>query len=630
MNPDRTRKILADAVSHHEAGRLERAEALYRQARQALPGNFDVLHLSGLLAYQQGRIDEAVALLERALKGRAGSGACRVHLGLAYLARGDTTRAGEHLKAGLDMDSSVADGWEALALCLKMQDRLAEALECHQRAVTLRPGHAPSWCNQGLTLGFMGRHAQALACHDRALELAPGYTAARFGRAQALQHGLRLTEALAEFDAVIAAEPAHAEAWSYRLFTLQHLGTLDRERLFGEHQAYGRVVGQATRVSFPNGRDPERKLRVALLSPDLRRHSCAYFVEPLLEHLDKGLFEVYGYLDHFREDDVSARLRSHCTAWRKTVGLPDADLERRVLADAPDIVVDLAGHTAMTSRLKLFARRLAPVQVTYLGYPDTTGVPAMDFRFTDALADPAPQADRFATEALIRLPGTAWTYRPPAEAPDPVPSPARPPTFGCFNFVGKVSDAALTLWARLLNEVPGSRLVLKSAGLGDPAIVSRFQARLSHVGFDSTRVALLGHTPGLREHLALYGAVDVALDTFPYNGTTTTCEALWMGVPVVSLSGDRHAARVGASLLSAAGHPEWLAGDAEQYLRVASGLVRDPERLALLKGSLRSELRASPLLDHPGQAARFGSALRACWAAYCSGTQPPVRSRPDA
>jgi predicted O-linked N-acetylglucosamine transferase (SPINDLY family) len=279
--------------------------------------------------------------------------------------------------------------------------------------------------------------------------------------------------------------------------------------------------------------------------------------------------------------------------------------------------VDLAGHTGLVGRLPLFARHLAPVQVTYLGYPDTTGLPAIGYRFTDAVADPPGDADAFATERLVRFAPTAWCYAPPAATPPAEPPggrPAGPPVFGCFNNAGKVSDTTLALWARVLAAVPGARLKLKGRGLGEPGVCARLLERCAACGLPAGRVELLERTPDTAAHLALYHDVDVALDTFPYHGTTTTCEALWMGVPVVSLRGDRHASRVGASLLAAVGHPEWVAASADDYVRTAAALAAErPARAAV-----RAALQGSPLLDHAGQSARFATALRSCWQDWCA------------
>jgi len=377
---------------------------------------------------------------------------------------------------------------------------------------------------------------------------------------------------------------------------------------------------------FPNPPDPGRRLRVAILSPDLRAHSCAYFLEPLVRHLDPARFELYLYHDHFREDAVSARLKGFAAVWRNFCGRSGTEFEQTVRADAPDILIDLAGHTGLTNRLPLFARHLAPVQVTYLGYPNTTGLTAMGWRLTDAIADPVGEADAFATEKLLRFAPTAWAYEPPAKAPVPNAPPCttgRPVTFGCFNNLTKMTDTMFTLWGRLLAAVPDARLVLKGRGLSDATVRQRYLDRFAACGLPADRVDLLERTAETADHLALYHQVDIALDSIPYNGTTTTCESLWMGVPVVTLLGDRHVARVSASLLHAVGHPEWVAETNEDFIRIAAGLAADPARLAAIRAGLRDEMLVSPLLDHAGQSARFAAALRGCWNEWCA-RQPAV------
>ena len=301
----------------------------------------------------------------------------------------------------------------------------------------------------------------------------------------------------------------------------------------------------------------------------------------------------------------------------------DATVEATIRADALDVLIDLAGHTA-SNRLPMLARRVAPVQITYLGYPNTTGVRAIDYRFGDEITDPSGQADALATEKLVRFAPCAWTY-----APSPVAPPvAFPPclaqgsiTFGSFNNFAKVTDEMLHAWAQILARVPGSRLLLKASGLAEAAVNEPLRRRLRAAGIADDRVELLSHTPDTASHLSLYARMDIALDTSPYNGTTTTCEALWMGVPGVTRQGDRHAARVGASLLTAIGHPEWIATTPEQYIETAATLASDPARLSAIRASLRAELSASDLLNHAAQARRFGVALRECWQDWCARTR---------
>jgi predicted O-linked N-acetylglucosamine transferase (SPINDLY family) len=432
-----------------------------------------------------------------------------------------------------------------------------------------------------------------------------------------------MEEAVADYGQFLELQPGHHEARSYRLFALHNLDGFSREQLFAEHVAFGRAVETGAIPALANSPDPVRRLRVAVLSPDLRAHACAHFIAPLLRHLDPEKFELYLYHDHFREDAVSRRLRSVAAVWRNFIGQPGPEVERAIRTDAPDILIDLAGHTGMTNRLPLFARRLAPVQITYLGYPNTTGLTDMDYRFSDAIADPEGGADLWHTEELVRFAPTAWTYEPPADMPETPPLPCAdggPVTFGSFNALSKVTARTLHLWRDVLAAVPNSRLMLKSFGLD----FTTWKSRLAAHGIEPHRVSLLPPTRSVAEHLACYAGIDVALDPFPYQGTTTTCEALWMGRPVVTLCGDRHASRVGASLLTAVGHPEWIASNASFYVHIAAGLARDPGRLGEISRALRGRAAASPLGDHRGQAARFGRALRGCWQARCARATAPA------
>ena len=620
MSAARLQNWCREAVALHRAGRLEEAEKIYRQARAVAPKSFDLLHNSGLLAYQQGKLADALEWLGRAHQLNPKAVVCEMRLGLAFLAAGRREEAEKHLRRVVEIQPDYAVGWSNLAACLKSQDRLAEAMGCHEKAVTLDPKNASAWFNYGLTLSLAGRLAEALGAHERALAADPAYAMGHFGRGQALQQLHRPAEAVAAYERFLELKPGHHEAQSFRLFCLHYVETVGRERLWAEHLAYGRSLERTVPARWPNLPVAERRLKVAMLSPDLRAHSCAFFLEPLLENLSRDEFEVVLYHDHLREDAVSARLRQHASGWRNFVGQPSAAVEAAIRGDAPDIVIDLAGHTGMTARLPLFARRLAPVQITYLGYPDTTGVPEMDYRFTDALADPEGEADGFATERLVRFSECAWSYRPPENAPEPgrMARTSEGVVFGCFNNLAKVTDGQLAVWARVLAAVPTSRLLLKGKGLSEENVRARYRERCARAGISVERLDLVERTPDAKSHLGIYDGVDVALDTFPYHGTTTTCEALWMGVPVITLAGESHMARVGASLLRAAGRPEWVARTTDDYVELARSLGAAGTRGREERVALREAVRGSRLLNQAGHAADFGRALRDCWARWCN------------
>jgi predicted O-linked N-acetylglucosamine transferase (SPINDLY family) len=657
MNPSVFQEELQRALAHHQAGRLAEAERRYARLRRSVPNNFDLVHLSGTLALQLGRHAEAAKALNQARRLGPASAVCAMRHGIALAALGLLGEAEAALREALALSQDLPEAWLHLGAVLGAAGRLDDGAAAFQRAIALRPdyaeahdrlgalltgwkGHAAAepcfrravqadprrataWCNLGVCLLYRGRLGEALDCFARALQLDPALAHAHTARGLALERCYRLAEAVEAYTCALRLQPANAEAWSSRLMGLQYMG-LPREAMAREHREFGRAIEGAARAggraAFANVREPERRLRVGFLSPDLHRHAVAYFLEPILAHLDRGQFEVVLYHDHAVTDAMSDRLRSLADRWISVAGQTNAALERLIRADGPDLLVDLAGHTGF-NRLPLFARRLAPVQATYLGYPDTTGLAAMDYRLVDAVTDPAPAADALCSERLVRFAPTAWSYCPPPTAPEPAADRSGPVAFGCFNNFAKVTDSALSSWSRLLAAVPGSRLALKGAGFAAPELAAAVRGRLTAAGIAGDRVELLERTETLEAHLAAYGGIDLALDTFPYHGTTTTCEALWMGVPVVALAGDRHASRVGASLLAAVGHPEWIASDAADYVRIAAEVAASRPRTRAAREELRAAVRRSALCDHPAQARRFGSALRAMWRTWCAQAQ---------
>ena len=342
-----------------------------------------------------------------------------------------------------------------------------------------------------------------------------------------------------------------------------------------------------------------RRLRLGYVSPDFNHHAVACFIEPVLAAHDRTRVEVFCYAAVRAPDRITARLRRLAEHWRDIAPLDDAAAAALIRADRPDLLVDLAGHTAH-HRLGVFARRPAPVQATWLGYPNTTGLDAIGYRLTDAVADPPGQTEAFHSEKLVRLPATFSCYGPDADAPPVNDLPAARAgavTFGSLNNFAKITPAVIALWSRLLRELPGSRLVLKSRGLGDAAVAARIRDAFAVHGIEPARLTLDGAELSVAAHLSLYHGIDIGLDPFPYNGTTTTCEALWMGVPVVTVTGANHVARVGASLLTHCGLTELVASDEAGYIAAAVALAGDPDRMTTLRRTMRDRLNAAPLTD---------------------------------
>jgi predicted O-linked N-acetylglucosamine transferase (SPINDLY family) len=410
----------------------------------------------------------------------------------------------------------------------------------------------------------------------------------------------RIEEAIAAYRRALEIRPGDQWAHSNMLIAMnsrppsEHGGGLLAEHVeWARRHAAGLYPAGTAR--FGNDSSQGRRLRVGYVSPDFRRHSVAYFVQPILAGHDHQQFEVFCYASVRRPDEVTAALKSQADQWRDIAAMSDEQAAEMIRADRIDILVDLAGHTA-NHRLTLFARRAAPVQVTYLGYPNTTGLATMDYRLTDAAADPPGTTESHYTERLVRLPHGFLCYMPPGHAPEPRAMSAAngsPITFASFNNLAKVTQAMVGLWAKILRRVPDSILLLKAGALADQATQARVRAEFDRHGIGADRIELRGREPSPARHLAMYHRVDVALDTSPYNGTTTTCEALWMGVPVVTLAGQSHASRVGASLLTCADLAMLIARGEEEYVAIVSQLAHDLERRLALAATLRQKMQGT-------------------------------------
>jgi len=623
---DRAAQVAAleAALAHHRAGRIDEAAAIYRRVLVAEPRNADALHLLGVAAYQRRDYDTAIEMIGRAIAIDRRNPAFYGNLGVALLDRGRAAEAEATFRRALRLRPDDAGTLSNLGLALMDLGRGDAAIAAMKRAVARDPAYAEGWSNLGLALQTAGRLSAAEAACRRSLGLAPGDADTRINLANALKDQGRVGEAMACYERACSLAPDSVLAVANRAFCGHYDPACDGARLHRLAGAYGRLqrrlLGPA-KADHANPAEPDRCLRVGYVSPDLGAHSVARFLEPLLAHHDPATVTVHCYSDVKRPDATTARLRALAPAWADISTLTDAEIAARIVDDRMDILVDLAGHTR-GNRLGVFARRPAPVQVTWLGYPGTTGLDSMDYRFTDAIADPPGAADREHTERLVRLPRGFLCFARPAEAPDVGPPPslgAGRVTFGSFNHLAKLTDEVVATWARILVAVPGSRLVLKSLFLGDEGVRERTLARFAAHGIAAERLDPQGWIVERAGHLALYGAVDIALDTFPYNGTTTTCEALWMGVPVVTLAGDRHAARVGMSLLHTVGCEDLVAESLEGYVALATGLAGDPGRLAALREELRARMAASPLCDGDAFARVVEGAYRRMWERWCQG-----------
>ncbi len=542
------------------------------------------------------------------------------------------------------------DAHNAMAVVLCRVSQFEQAAFFAGRAVSLVPDDSVYQNTLGSALTSLGRHDEAIAVLAGAVANAPDLLEARQTYANALWDSHRCAESMSQLREILAREPAHAGALAQLgpraallgragevlsevergveahpddlalhrglVTTMLYVPGIDPRRLREAHDRYGHAMARqfpAPNRAFTGSLDPNRPRRVGFVSPDVRTHSVMYFVEPVLEQLRASEIHVVLYSNNSFADATTARVKALAREFRRTDSLSHQDLSARILADRIDILVDLAGHT-IGGRPEVFALRSAPVQVTYCGYPATTGVPHIDARLVDATTD-TPESDAWASESLVRLPGCFLCYRPDPAAPDVATPPDRPTVFGSFNTPAKLNAPLLKVWARILAAVPGSRLVLKGMQLADASLGAWIMSELTRAGVEGSRVELLTYVKGTDSHLRLYERIDVALDPFPYCGTTTTCEALWMGVPVITKAGRMHHERVGLSLLRAAGLEEWSAGSEDEYVAKAVALAGEASRRRELRRALRERLRGSSLLDAKAHGEAFAGALRALWRA---------------
>lgn len=465
--------------------------------------------------------------------------------------------------------------------------RLSEAVRYQEQAVELSPDSPELWTTLGEYLIRMGRTGDGLDLLRKAVETSP----------DKVNH-------------------------SKYLWQLHHSTDVDREELFEEHKRWARIHAPAdlARAPHDNVADPDRRLRIGYVSPDFCGHSVAYFFESILEAHNREAFEVYGYGDVACPDQVTEELKLKFDHYRNICGLTDRKVTDLIEQDRIDILVDLAGHTS-GNRLGVLARKPAPVQVTYLGFPNTTGMDQIDYRLTDELADP-PGAEKFYTEKLVLLPHGFLCYKPPGFAP-PVEALVALErgyfTFGSFNNNCKIQPEMMELWARILHRKEGSRLLLKFGGGDDPAVRDRYFREFERLGIGRQRVEICGRKPTV-EHFRLYNGMDIALDTFPYNGTTTTCEAAWMGVPTISLVGQTHASRVGLSILTRIGLQGFAASTPAEYVEKAVAFSGELENLAKIRSSLRSMMFNSPLCDKKTFTKGLEAAYRKMWRRWCDGS----------
>jgi protein O-GlcNAc transferase len=673
-------------------GKLNEACACYEHALRLKPDNIGALNNLGAILVDQLRLDEAAARFQQALRLKPDSAETLVNLGNANLRHEKLDEAIGCYRQALRLKPNFADGWYNLANSLKRQGSLDEAIKCYREALRLKPTHAEACINLGNVLSKQEMLDEAILWYREALHIKSAYETAYFNWGNALVQQEKLDEALECFRKAIGLKPDYAEAHanlgsalidlgepemaiaslrealrldpnlaaarSSLLFGLNYHPGVDPEAVYAEHLRWGlqaRAKCDVQSSTCEDGNftldrghrtsnlarilDPERRLRIGYMSPDLRGHALIRYFEPVLAHHDPRQVEVFCYAEVSRPDAVTSRLQSLVSNWRWTCYVTDTEVAQRIRDDEIDILVDLAGHTRRT-RLLVFAHKPAPVQATWLGYMNTTGLTAMDYRITDEVLDPTdkfdvrsstcvvesvsstidhrpPNSSSYDTEELVRLPGGMCCFAPPPDAPAVAPLPALRNnclTFGSLHNLFKINGRVLELWSSVLQAVPTARLLLFHHTLKGSAC-TRIGGHFASRGIASDRLEIRQGSsfPG---YLEVYGEIDVSLDTFPCTGGVTTCESLWMGVPILSLRGVRPAGRHSASHLARVGLNEWAVDTPKEYVALAVRLAGELDNLARLRAGLRDRMLPT-LCDAQGFTRGLEAAYRAMWRRWC-------------
>jgi predicted O-linked N-acetylglucosamine transferase (SPINDLY family) len=602
-----------------DIGQLDEATAAYRQAI-ALNPNWPEAHNNlGNVVKDKGQLDEAIAAYRQAIALRPNYAEAHYNLGNVLKDKGQLDEAIVAYRQAIALNPNWPEAHNNLGNVLKDKGQFDEAVAAYRQAIVLNPNWPEAHNNLGNVLKDKGELDEAIAACRQAIRLKPDFAEVYANLGSALMGVGQLDEAIASQRQAVRLKSDYAGLHSNLVFTLHYHPGHDGRMIHEELRRWNRQHAEPLKKFIQphtNNRRPDRRLRIGYVSPDFRVHVVGQNLLPLLREHDHRQMEIFCYSNVLRPDMLTDQLRGYADVWRSIVGLSDPQATDLIRQDRIDILVDLALHTA-NNRLLVFAHKPAPVQATYLGCCTSTGMETMDYRLSDPYLDPSDSDLSIYSERTIRLPETYWCYRSTGPTPDPSPPPTAAAgyvTFGCLNNFAKVSSPALDLWAEILQAVPRSRLILHS---NPGAHLDTVRERFAGNGISPDRLEFYLEQGNWPKYLQTYGRIDIALDPFPWGGGITTCDALWMGVPVVSLVGRTAVGRGGASILSNVGVPELIARTPEQYVQIATDLANDLPRLAELRRTLRGRMQASPLMDAPRFARNVEAAYRQMWRNWC-------------
>ena len=621
LKPDYVQAYNNSGLALQELGQLDKALKSCEQAIQLKPDYAQAYNNRGVVLQELEQLDKALNSYEQAIQLKPDFAEAYNNRGNALKEIGQVDEAIDSYDKAIQFKPDYAEAYNNRGLALQELGQLDKALKSCEQAIQLKPDYAQAYNNRGVVLQELEQLDKALNSYEQAIQLKPDFAEAYNNRGNALKEIGQVDEAIDSYDKAIQFKPDYAVAYSNRNFALNYSSELTQTDIFQKHLEFEKQFGRKILENKLNPLFNKRRntrLKVGYISADFNNHSVGYFFEPLLKSHDKGSIEIYCYYNNARADDTTKRLMEESEHWRSIVGMNDKDVVNLIRKDSIDILVDLVGHTA-NNRLTVFTYKPAPIQVTWLGYPNTTGLSAIDYRFTDDVVDPIGRTDDLHSEKLIRLQNGFLCYQGDKLLP---PNSALPClkrehiTFGSFNNLSKVTHQVVKIWSKILQSVPNSHLLLKSKQLSDAKTKSRYIEMFRHEGIPENRLELYSWLPGKEEHMELYNSIDIGLDPFPYNGTTTTCEALWMGVPVITMFGNLHAGRVGASIMTHANLENLIAMGTDEYVNMAVKYANNTDYLVKLRNELRSKILRSALCDNNAFAKNIEKAYQEMYGQY--------------
>ena len=645
-------ELFDQAIEHHRQGRLRKAQELYRQALALEPQRADIAESLAQLMFQLGDLPSATQALQQAVSNAPQVARLYANLGVVLTRQGRSDEAVAAYRQALTIRPDLAEAANNLGHALVNLGRIDEAIDAFRQAEFYHPRQPEIQLNLAGALHQKGREQEAIDCCNKALAMRPEFAAAYNVLGNIHYVGGRLDQSLEAYQNAAKFSPDSAVAVDNHAMVLMDAGRLDetiavyrdalqrrsdpglagnllyrlhfhpaydRKRLFEEHTRWRQTYAEPLKSQIgphTNDRSPQRRLRIGYCTAGLGNHPQGRLLLPLISNHDRQQFEIVCYCAAPREDHVTQAISRRVDLWRPTTGMNEAQVAQLVVQDRIDILVDLSLH-AVAGHILTFAFKPAPIQVTYLGYCSTTGLDTIDYRLSDRFLDPSDRGDEYYSERTVRLTNSFWCYPMPPEAPPIGALPALANefvTFGCLNDFAKVTSQQLELWSGVMRQIPRSRLILHAK---EGSHRQRVLGQLARAGVAPDRVRFEGPV-SLAQYFQLYNKIDIALDSFPYAGGTTTLDALWMGVPVISKSGDTAVSRAGLSILSNLGQPDLVAADDNGYVKIAVELARDPSRLGQLRLSLREQMRISPLMDATRFVRDLEAAFRQMWVQWCN------------